>query len=120
MKIPEHKRFFAVNGRNAGSISDLRLLIEEMSQEDFHHHVTESRNDFANWTRDILHDDHLADKLLRVKTKEHTFEVLNDELVKEKEVDIEQSDEFKRFIAKEFIYGMFFGLILGMILSRLI
>lgn len=124
MNIPEHKRFFAVNSMSASSLLELRNMIAEMTEHDFKHHVSEERNDFANWIRDILHNDHLADRLQRVKSKGHTFELLNDEITKDKtkehEFQIEKSYEFKRFIAKEFIYGMFFGLILGMILSRLI
>jgi hypothetical protein len=119
-KLPHHKHFFTFHGKKIATLKELRNFILDLSQEDFKKHVSKDRNDFAIWIKDILHKDFLAEKLEKVKTREETLMLLDDELVKEHEDRIESSLEFKRFIAKEFIYGMFFGLVLGLVLAGLI
>ncbi|NQU98207.1 hypothetical protein HQ533_01965 [Candidatus Woesearchaeota archaeon] len=118
MKLPEHKHFFAVNGKKAENLSDLRDLIAEMPEKEFNHHVS-GQNDFANWVRDILHRDYLADRMEKVTSKDDMVKLVNDEMIKDREENIQGVDEFKRFIAKEFIYGMIFGIIIGIIMSQL-
>jgi len=120
MKLPEHKHFFAVNGKKAENLLDLRALIAEMSEKDFKHHTTQARNDFANWLRDIMHKDYLADRIGEVHSREDVLELINDEIMKDREIEAQDSDEFKRFIVREFIYGLIFGIIIGIILSKLI
>jgi len=119
LKLPEHKHFFAVHGKKASNISDLKVILQEISQENFEHH-TKNGNDFARWLRHILHKDYLADRLERVGTKEAMLELIEDEIIKDKEPYADSVDEFKRFIAKEFIYGMVFGIIIGIIITKLI
>lgn len=118
-KLPEHKLFHGVHGKKAETLSDLKEMIKELSDNSFSHH-TKHGNDFANWTRHILHRDYLADRMERVHSRHEMIELIEDELSKDRHTDIDSTDEFKRFIAKEFIYGMIFGIIIGIIISRLI
>lgn len=119
-ELPEHKNFFTIDGKKARSLLELRSILSEMDVKEFNHHVTSHKNDFASWIKDILHKDYLAEKLMKVDSKKDILILINDELLKEYEEEMESSTEFKRFIVKEFVYGMFFGLILGLVISNLL
>lgn len=119
MEIPEHKYFHTEEGRVAKNLPELKIILQEINEENFEHH-TKNGNDFAKWLRHILHKDYLADKLEKVHTKEEMLELIEDEIFKDSHPYWNSADEFKRFIAKEFLYGMIFGLIVGIIVSRLI
>lgn len=118
VKLPEHKKFFTVHGRKAETLVDLRDAVATMSDENFAHHLQRG-NDFAVWIRDILHQDSLADRIEKVHKREDMFELVEDTLRMERETSI-NSDEFKRFMVKEFIYGMILGLILGIVITQLL
>ncbi|MGV8162919.1 MAG: helicase HerA domain-containing protein [Candidatus Nanoarchaeia archaeon] len=51
--------------------------IEAMKDSDFKFHVTDSKNDFADWIRTAINDDELADNLAQVKTKEEIMKLLD-------------------------------------------
>ncbi|MBU0471669.1 MAG: hypothetical protein KKF89_05980 [Nanoarchaeota archaeon] len=119
MRLPEHKHFFAVHGKKAETLSDLRDMIVSIPEKDFIHHIKE-KNDFAVWVRDILHKDYLAERMEKVSSREDLLELITDEMIKDRESELSGSDEFKRFIAREFIYGMLLGIVLGLVISQLI
>ena len=48
------------------------MAIENMGDETFKCHVSNVRNDFANWIRDVMKDEQLANDLLQVKDKSRT------------------------------------------------
>lgn len=83
--IPKHKRFFSVNGHQAETLSDLKQIITRMSSDDFHHH-TNGRNDFANWIKNILHMDFLAEKVQKTNSKEEVLSLIEEGLMKEKKI----------------------------------
>lgn len=118
MNLPEHKKFHGVNGIKAETLSELKNLITSMSDSDFKYH-THNRNDFARWIRDILHRNYLANRIEKVHSKEHTLEFIDDEIRTESQI-MSGSEEFKRFMVKEFMLGLFFGLIIGIVVSQLI
>ena len=118
-KLPEHKKFFMINGEKAESLGDLRVLMMSMKEKDFQHHIS-GRNDFANWIRDILHKDFLADRLEKVKSRDEMLELIHDEILKDKESELTHSHTFKGLIVKEFVYGLLFGMIIGMLIIVLL
>lgn len=64
--------FFVHEGPILSDLKELeRALRHEMTDEQFAHHVTEGRNDFANWIEFALHDKACAN-LLRNTTKKGT------------------------------------------------
>ncbi|MBU0666652.1 MAG: hypothetical protein ABIC91_06255 [Nanoarchaeota archaeon] len=124
MGIPEHEHFYFVHGKKAETIIDFKNAIKDMSDKEFKHHVNKQKNDFAKWILEVLKEESLAKAISYCHSKEDVLKA-----IKEYELDLsfkypleqlEASEEFKRFLAKEFIYGMIFGLILGFILSRLL
>ncbi len=61
--------FHLYNGKTLKNIRDLIDALKVMDQETFRHHVNEGRNDFANWIRDVLKDDHLALKIVHLENR---------------------------------------------------
>lgn len=61
---------FWVEGNGAlRNLKDLAESLKNMSDDTFVHHVNTERNDFANWTAEILLDTRLASELRRAKSR---------------------------------------------------
>ncbi|MFH1771012.1 MAG: hypothetical protein ABH828_05670 [archaeon] len=118
MNLPEHKKFHGVHGIKAETLPELKHMIISMSDSNFNYH-TDGRNDFALWIRDILHMDYLANRIEKVHSKKDTLELIEDELGAERDI-MSESEEFRRFIVKEFMLGLLFGLIIGVVIIQLI
>ncbi len=57
------KYFYSVDGQVFKSLLDLMNGLDNMSRDAFNHHVTASRNDFANWVKGVFGDFRLSDGL---------------------------------------------------------
>ena len=68
-KVPETYHFYLNDGRCLSNIAELIDALDSMSDEVFHHHVRHDANDFANWVRDIIKEDLLAEELMHAKNK---------------------------------------------------
>ena len=77
IQIKPEQYFRLDDGTELKSIHDLKDYAAHMRDETFYHHVTEYRNDFANWVRGVFNDSELADKLEGVKSKEDLVAVLS-------------------------------------------
>jgi hypothetical protein len=58
------------NGKIVHDLEQLPMVIKFSDDDVFYSHVTSSKNDFANWIRDVIHDDELANQLLSIQIKE--------------------------------------------------
>ena len=67
--VPQDKQFLCQDGRVLKNLRDLEVAFRQMSDDTFHHHATETRNDFSNWVRDVIGDEKLARDL---KKKHHS------------------------------------------------
>lgn len=72
--------FWVHNGPVVRNLYELEKAMEQMNDEIFRHHVYNSRNDFANWVRDIIKDEELADDMLKVKSKDKTLKKIKDRI----------------------------------------
>ena len=61
--------FWVNYGPVVDSIAALRAAITAMSDEQYRYHTAEGRNDFASWIRDCFHQDAVADRVAKAKTK---------------------------------------------------
>lgn len=68
---PETSYFMLCNGKPVKNIKELADVMEEIEDQVFNHHVTNDKNDFATWVKDIFKDIELAEKLAGVKDKKH-------------------------------------------------
>jgi len=90
---PEHY-FWLNDGRVIKDIDELAKALEKMHDDIFNHHVTDNRNDFANWIRDVIKDKGLAKKIAASRTKadahKHVRYNLNKKQLKEKRKEVKE------------------------------
>jgi hypothetical protein len=67
--VPDDKRFWCHDGKNIKNLRELRKALIDMSDETFHHHSGEGRNDFSKWIREVVGDDKLAEDLSKTKSR---------------------------------------------------
>jgi len=71
--VPDEKRFYCHDGKILNNIYELKIALEVMSDHTYNHHVTDEKNDFARWVREVLIDDKLSNELCKCPdTKEAT------------------------------------------------
>jgi len=80
--IPEGKCFIVCDGRQLKSIKELAESLDDMSDDAFRHHVSEMRNDFSNWVKDIFQEEDLSEELKQLNTKMDTQLTILKHLVK--------------------------------------
>ncbi len=71
-QAPEEHHFILSNGKKLRDLKELTQGLELMPQEVFNHHVDEFRNDFSSWTKDIFHENSLAEELKKFHSKLET------------------------------------------------
>jgi hypothetical protein len=62
--------FVTKGGATLHSLKDLYGVLSTMPEEEFAHHVTEGKNDFAAWVEHSHGDKFLAQQLRQAKSKE--------------------------------------------------
>jgi len=62
--------FWVNNGPILKNIDELANAMPDLSDDVFHHHVNNEKNDFSNWVRNIIGDKALANDLLSSKNKD--------------------------------------------------
>ncbi len=75
--IPKEKWFFCRNGEIYRNVFELREGLERMDEETFSYHVNNTKNDFANWIKEVFGDYELANKILN-KSKEEIIAILKE------------------------------------------
>jgi hypothetical protein len=67
--VLDEKRFWCQDGKVVKNIKELEKALNDMSNETFHYHAGEGRNDFSSWIRDVVGDNKLANDLSRAKSR---------------------------------------------------
>lgn len=75
--VSDEKRFYCHDGLIINNIYDLKSALEGMSDHTYNHHVTEEKNDFARWVREVLIDDKLSHDLARCLDKNNAAVVVS-------------------------------------------
>jgi hypothetical protein len=81
MEICQNQYFILCNGSEIKSLCDLGLLLDSLDDAEFSYHVNETKNDFANWARDVFGEEDLAEGLSACNDKKSTQIVLLKHLV---------------------------------------
>ncbi|MCK5084819.1 MAG: hypothetical protein KAQ64_04155 [Candidatus Pacebacteria bacterium] len=74
--------FWINNGPVLKNLNDLKKSLLTMSKETFSCHVNKEKNDFADWIKEVLGDNTLANKLAKTKTLKSTVKAIEDRLKK--------------------------------------
>jgi hypothetical protein len=67
--VPDGKRFWCHDGKIIKNLRELRKALIDMSDETFHYHSGEGRNDFSKWIREVVGDDKLVEDLSKTKSR---------------------------------------------------
>ncbi len=67
--IPEENAFILRDGSKLSNLYELNRKLKKISNEDFNFHVTEEKNDFANWIRHVQKDEALANEMREISSK---------------------------------------------------
>jgi uncharacterized protein HemY len=67
--VPDEKRFWCQDGKAIKNLRDLRKALIDISDGTFHYHLSEGRNDFSKWIREVVGDEKLANELARAKSR---------------------------------------------------
>lgn len=68
--------FYTKEGKIIKDIPALIKELKKMSYYAFNHHVTHEKNDFANWIRDVIKEEKLANSIAKTHSKKETIEIL--------------------------------------------
>lgn len=64
--VPDEKRFYIHDGTILSNLYELKTALGKMTHSTYTHHVSDGKNDFARWIREVLGDDKLANDLMKV------------------------------------------------------
>lgn len=110
-------------GAGLNSLKDLAEALDIMSEKTFGHHVSDKKNDFASWVKEVLEDERLADDLEKCKTRQSVLKKI-DERIEELEYKLSQSHVTTKEImglgAVDFIVGLIIGFLGGLVLASLL
>lgn len=74
--------FWANNGPIVCDLRELYFALKDnISDEQFLHHVTKEKNDFEKWIRETLHDAPCALKVKRAHTRDEVVQILRTRLM---------------------------------------
>jgi len=116
--VKHDSAFRLYKGGTIHSLYDLAEAFASMPAETFRHHVTETRNDFASWVRDVFEDSALASKLNAKKTKGQMESAVR-QRIKELEHELMPAHASARILKSgmlQFILGFVIGFVAGMII----
>ena len=74
------KAFWVNNGPILKNIIELAMAAKKLTPQQFAHHVSNAKNDFAKWAEDVIRDSELAKKLRHAKTREELADVVTNRL----------------------------------------
>lgn len=78
-KLNPEEYFYVCNGEILKSKKDLLELLNRIDDTIFSYHVNESKNDFANWIRDVFKNLVLSSKLRSAKTPLEMVQIIQED-----------------------------------------
>lgn len=78
--VPDVKRFYCHDGEILNNLYELKAVLGKMHSSAYRHHVTDEKNDFARWVREVLGDDKLAGDLVKYPEQKEAFRIVADRI----------------------------------------
>ncbi len=111
------------NGRRINNLYQLASELAAMDEEIFRYHVTEQRNDFANWIQHIVRDEHLARVLASIKDRRLMFAAVEKRIQDLESPTLPASAEHPpplHFTLKHYLLGIVVGAVAMLMITRLL
>jgi hypothetical protein len=90
--VPVEHAFHFHDGKRAHNLEDLRDAIATMPPEQFSHHVSPSRNDFAEWVEHVFRNPALAEGLRKADRPDLMVELLEEEIARHDDAAVVDDD----------------------------
>ena len=90
-EVPPEKAFYLANGKVLKSVNALKEELKVMPDQLFKVHVTNEKNDFANWIKYVFNDEKLCQDMLKTKDRMVIAKLIEED-IKHKE-DLARIDE---------------------------
>ncbi len=87
------KYFYLRNGGVIKNAHELKDTLPNMEDELYGHHVTNDRNDFATWVKDVFDDHILAAKIRKAKTRHHAARQIRKKLTPKQSVRLKSKEK---------------------------
>lgn len=95
--VPQSFYFNAADGTVIKNVAELHAFLKKADDATFKHHVSEDRNDFANWVRDIIKDKQFAEELSGANSKTGMIWIVGKRLfVEEKKKSKDREEKVKK------------------------
>ena len=78
--VPEEKRFYTHDGTVLSNLYELKNALGKMGRQTYVHHVTDDKNDFARWVREVLVDDKLANDLAKAAGQKEAAKLVSERI----------------------------------------
>ncbi len=119
-----HSKHFRTKGNI--SVKNLYELYEEtkkMGDDEFRHHLNSDKNDFKEWIHHVVNDFDLAEELAKCKTKPQLLGKLSsriEHLHQIKTGPVYPHKTYMDYALYDFLGGIIFGLIVGLVMATLV
>jgi len=77
-RVPGAKVFRCNDGKDLRNLEELSVALSNMTEQTFSHHVTEQKNDFSNWIKDVIGDSTLAKSLTKASDRAQANQIVGD------------------------------------------
>ena len=72
--------FWVNNGPVIKNLNELPVALKSMNDDQFSHHISHDKNDFARWVDEVIGDHELSQTLAKAKSKTAAIKKINDRL----------------------------------------
>lgn len=91
--LSEQEYFRTKDGKRLGSLNEIVIFIENLTESSFSGYVTNEKNAFAQWVQDVLKNDEYAARLRKAKKKAATLRTIKKLIVKYEKIQKRLSRE---------------------------
>jgi len=75
--VPKKNAFYLIDGSILRNLIDLANKLDDISEDQFKHHVADGKDDFHEWVKNVVKDSRLARQLAKSEEKnKHTIIVM--------------------------------------------
>jgi hypothetical protein len=120
--VSPERVFYVHEGGTIKNLYELAENLASMKQSSFSHHVSQFRNDFANWVRDVVDDSILAMRLSLQRDRKQMEKNVRQRIkeLEQEHLPAHASKSFLRTGIIDFVVGMVIGIVAGLILASFI
>jgi len=117
------KHFKAKNNAIIKNLYELCEQIRRMGDQEIQHHFNSDKNDFKEWVHHVINDFDLAEELTKCKTKQALLNKLNSRIKHLHQIKtgpVYPHKTYMDYALYDFLGGIIFGLLVGLVMATLL